>query len=281
MAETSEHRAPGPLSRYRALLATMRSDARRAPALAWRRFRHEIVVRHRSSLLALPLAFAPALIVTLWATLASRAKILTVHSVPIPYPAWVLISVVLWQTFAEALTAQVEGLEQERRLLAKVDLPAEAIILERFAGVLFQLLLKLVLGLAVVVLFQIHLPGVAWALPLLALPLAALGTAIGLWVAPFAALYPDLGRAVPAITTVGFFLTPVVFAVPDAGAFRWLLLANPVTPLLGWARDLAVAGVVSHPVGATASAILVVVLLPTGWFLYRMALPYVLDQSNG
>ncbi|MEZ5312220.1 MAG: hypothetical protein R2862_00525 [Thermoanaerobaculia bacterium] len=199
---------------------------------------------------------------------------------PIPYPAWVLISVVLWQTFAEALAAQVEGLEQERRLLAKVDLPprrsssngspasstsssSSSCWASRSSSSSRST--------------SPESPGSSF----LALPLAALGTALGLWVAPFAALYPDLGRAIPAITTVGFFLTPVVFAVPDTGAFRWLLLANPVTPLLGWARDLAVAGVISHPVGASASAILVAVLLPTGWFLYRMALPYVLDQSNG
>ncbi|MEZ5312219.1 MAG: hypothetical protein R2862_00520 [Thermoanaerobaculia bacterium] len=59
MPGTTERRATGALSGYRALLGTMRRDARRAPALAWRRFRHEMSVRHRSSLLALPRRLRP------------------------------------------------------------------------------------------------------------------------------------------------------------------------------------------------------------------------------
>lgn len=259
----------------------MRRDAARAPRLAWRRFRHELFARHRSSLLGLPLAFAPALVVTLWATLANQSRIITVQSLAIPYPAWVLISVVLWQAFAEALTSQVDGLVADRALLARVDLPSESIVLERFAHAVLQLLLKLVLVVAVVLAFRVDLPWTALALPVLALPLLLLGTAIGLWVAPVAALYPDLSRALPAVTTVGFFLTPVVFTVPTEGALRLLLLANPVTPLLGFARDLAIAGIVSHPTGATASSALLLLLLPTGWFFYRLALPYVLERSSG
>jgi len=258
----------------------MRRDARRAPRLALRRLRHEFAARHRRSLLGLPLAFAPALVVTLWATLASQARILTVEAVAVPYPAWVLISVVLWQAFAESLTAQVDGLSEERKLLAKIDLPAEAIVLERWMGAVLQMLLKITLGLALLLLFQVELPWTAAALPLVALPLTLLGAAVGLWLAPLASLYPDLRRALPAATTIGFFLTPVVFSVPAEGTLRALLLANPVTPLLGFARDVAVAGIVSHPVGASAAAALVLILLPTGWFFYRLALPHVLDRSG-
>ncbi len=268
--------APGP---WRVLFATMRRDLAIAPRLALRRLRHDLRARHRSSLLGLPLLFAPALVVTLWATLASRSRVLTVQSVSIAYPAWVLLSVVLWQAFAEALAAQVEGLAAEKSLLARVELPAESVILERLLETLLHLGVKLVLAVAIVLVFRVDLPFTVWLLPLLALPLVALGTAAGLWLAPVGALYPDFGRALPALLTVGFFVTPVVFAVPAQGAFRLLLLTNPVTPLLGFARDAAVAGIVSHPAGAAAAAGFTLLLLPTGWLFYRLALPYVLERA--
>jgi lipopolysaccharide transport system permease protein len=267
-------------ARHRRLLGAMRRDAARAPRLALRRFRHDLRVRHRTSLLGLPLAFAPAVVVTLWATLATRSQVLSIGEVAIPYPAWVLISVVLWQAFAEALSAQVEGLAAERSLLARIDLPVEAIILERAGGALFHLLLKLVLAVAIVLALRVDLPWTTAALPLLALPLLLLGTAVGLWIAPLGGLYPDLVRALPAALTLGFFLTPVVFAVPETGPLRLLLLTNPVTPLLGFARDAAVAGTLSHPVGATAAGLLALLLLPTGWFFYRLALPYVVARTE-
>lgn len=267
-------------ARHRRILRAMRHDAARAPRLAFRRFRHDLKLRHRSSLLGLPLAFAPAIVVTLWATLANRSQVLAIGAVAIPYPAWVLISVVLWQAFAEALSAQVDGLAAERSLLARIDLPVEAVILERAGGALFHLLLKLVLAVAIVLALRVQLPWTTAALPLLALPLLLLGTAVGLWIAPLGGLYPDLVRALPAALTFGFFLTPVVFAVPETGPFRLLLLTNPVTPLLGFARDAAVAGTISHPVGATSAFTLTLLLLPTGWFFYRLALPYVIARAD-
>lgn len=265
---------------HRRLIAAMRRDARRAPALAWRRLRHELAARYLTSRLGILFAFVPAVVVTLWATLAYQARIITVGDLAVPYPAWVLVSVVLWQVFVEALGAQVDGLAAERQLLAKVDLPAEALILCRLGEALVQFALKLVLVAVVVAGFRVSLPPTALLLPLLALPLAALGTACGLWFAPLAALHPDLGRALPAVTTVGFFLTPVIFPVPAEGVLRLLVLTNPVTPLLGLARDLAVAGIASHPLGALGAGLLTLVLLPTGWFFYRLALPYVLAREG-
>lgn len=255
-------------------------DLRRAILLARGRFVRDFRSRYLSSLFGLPSAFVPALVVTLWATLAHRARVLTVGDLALPYPAWVFLSVTLWQAFAEALHHQVDGLAADRHLLAKLDLPPESIQLTRLAETLFQLLLKVALGVALALLFRVDLPPtVAW-LPLLALPLVLLGTACGLWLAPLASLWPDLARTLPAVTTAGFFLTPVIFPVPVEGAFRLLVLTNPVTPLLGFARDLSVAGLVSHPVGASASVGLVLVLLPTGWLFYRLALPYVLERTG-
>jgi lipopolysaccharide transport system permease protein len=255
-------------------------DLRRARSLALRRLAHDWRARYLSSRLGLPLAFVPALVVTLWATLAHRAEILKVGGLALPYPAWVFLSVTLWQAFAEALHLQVDGLAAERTLLAKVDVPPEAAILARAGEAILQLLLKLLLGLLLAQAFAIALPAtVAW-LPLAALPLVLLGTACGLWLAPLAALSPDAARLLPAITTAGFFLTPVVFPVPAEGAFRILVLTNPVTPLVGFARDLAIAGIVSHPFGASGATLLGLLLLPTGWVFYRLALPYVLERTG-
>lgn len=252
----------------------------RAVSLAVSRFARDFRSRYLSSLFGLPAAFVPALVVTLWATLAHRARVLTVGDLALPYPAWVYLSVALWQAFAEALHHQVDGLAADRQLLARFDLPVEAIQLTRLFEALFQLLLKLALGLVLALAFGVALPPTLVWLPLVALPLVLLGTACGLWLAPAAALWPDFGRTLPAATTAGFFLTPVVFPVPAEGAFRLLVLTNPVSPLLGFARDLSVAGVISHPVGASAAGLLVLLLLPTGWLFYRLALPYVLERTG-
>ncbi len=264
-----------------ARLRVERADLGRWLHLARRRLAHDFRARYLTSALGLPTAFVPALMVTLWAMLAHQARVISPGPLGLPYPFWVFFSVTLWQTFSEALHLQVDGLAAERNLLAKVDLPAEVLILARFGEALVQLLLKLLLGLALLAAFRVWTAPTLPLLPLLALPLALFGTACGLFLAPIAALYPDLRRTLPAITTAGFFLTPVVFPLPEAGIFRALILLNPVTPLIGFARDLAMSGIVSHPIGAAATGLLTLLMLPGGWLFYRLSLPYVLERTDG
>lgn len=269
------------LSEHLARLKLDRSDLRRWLHLAGRRLAHDFRGRYLTSALGLATAFVPALVVTLWAMLAHQARVISPGPLGLPYPFWVFFSVTLWQTFSEALHLQVDGLAAERNLLAKVDLPPEALILARFGETLVQLLIKLLLGAGLILAFRPWTAPTLPLLPLLALPLALFGTACGLFLAPVAALYPDLRRALPAITTAGFFLTPVVFPLPESGLFRVLILLNPVTPLIGFARDLAMSGIVSHPIGASATALLTLVMLPAGWLFYRLSLPYVLERTDG
>lgn len=272
-----------PDRRLRGLLAQLprlRADLGRAPRHALRLLAHDLRGRALGTPLGLAAAFAPAIVVALWATLAARARWLAPGDLALPYPAWVLLSVILWQAFAESLQLQVDGLAAERSVLAKVDLPAEALVLARLGEALLQLGFKVAVGLALVALFRVDLPATTLLLPLLALPLALLGTAAGLWLAPLAALYPPLARALPAATTAGFFLTPVLFPVPDRGLLRAIVLVNPVTPLLSLARDASLGLGVSHPAALAAALALTIVLLAVGWLFYRLALPYVLERAE-
>lgn len=269
------------LGRQRRITRDMRDGLRRCGPHARHLLARELRRRYLDSRLGWLWAVAPAVVLAFWATLAQRAAILTVGAVAIAYPAWVLLSLTLWQTFAEALTSQVEGLASERRLLAQLELPPEGLILARAGETLFGFLVKSVVVLAALLVYGVELRWTLLLLPLLVLPILLLGTALGLVLAPLAALYRDISRALPTVLMLWFFLTPVFFAMPRQGLFRILALANPVTPQIGFARDLAAAGIVSHPIGATMAAAFTLLLLPAGWYFYRLALPYVFERTEG
>ena len=110
--------------------------------------------------------------------------------------------------------------------------------------------------------------------------LVILGTGIGLLIAPFGALYGDVGRVIPLIVTPWLLLTPVIYPTPKQGWFSTVVSWNPVTPLLVTARDLATTGVVADPTGFWIVSVLSFVLLFAAWVLYRLSMPFIIERMS-
>jgi lipopolysaccharide transport system permease protein len=252
----------------------------RSRGLAWQLLRRDLSARYRRSLLGFLLAFAPALAIVAWATLASRARWINIGDVHIPYPAYVLLSVTLWQLFSEALSQQVDGLAQERQLLAKLEVPPESIILSRMGETLVSFGLKLVLVALAFVWYGIPVTGLALLSLAGALSLLILGTGLGLLLAPLNAFYEDVSRSLPAITTLWFFLTPVVFPVPERGLLQLLVSLNPVTPLMVTTRQLIIGQELTALTPGLVVTLASGLILLAGWGLYRSALPLVVERTT-
>lgn len=262
------------------LLRDMAADLRRAVPLAGALATRNVLAHYRQSLLGLAWAFAPAVVMAAGAALARNAGILNVGDTGLPYPAYVMLSMVLWQTFNEAVTGPVQSLIASRALLARLNFPREAVPLATLVEVLFNFAVKLVLVVAVFVWYRLPVPWTAGlALPAV-LHLALLGTAIGMLVAPLGALYGDVARTLAVVLGLWLFLTPVVYPIPESGLMAALVSLNPVTPLLVSTRDLAVVGELTMP-GGFALAV-VGTWLGTGlaWLVYRLSMPYVVERAS-
>ena len=182
--------------RHRRLFAQMRRDLAASAGMARQMLLRQLRAEYRQTLTGGFLAFLPALGMVFWAVLADRAKILDAGDTGIPYAAFVLLGLVAWQTFVEAINVQIETLASERSLLAKLDLPPESLIGAALARVLVNVAPK-VLVVAVVFLFLRQ--GVPWTVVLAPLPLLVLGllgTALGLFLAPLHALYHDVSNRI-------------------------------------------------------------------------------------
>lgn len=269
----------GGAGRHRRRWEAMRRDLARSPELVRRLLARELRGEYRQTLFGGLLAFLPALGLVLWAVLADRARLIATGDLEVPYPAWVLAGTVLWHTFAESIQAQLEALLAERGTLAKLDLPPEGPILAAVGRVVIHLLPKLVLLAVVFAIFDVPLSVGQLLAPLPIFGLIAFGTALGLVLAPLNALYRDVGKTLQPILTLWMLLTPVFYPVPRMGALATLLAWNPVTPLLGAARDLLTGGAPATPWAAVAIAVAALLALPCAWFFYRLALPTILERT--
>ncbi len=269
-----------PVRHPRSMFASMFADLRNSRSIAWRLFIRDVSARYRQTVLGFFWAFIPPLAAALGLTLATRAEVIRIAATELPYPAYVIISMTLWQTFAESVNGPIQAVIDAKALITKINLPREALILAKLADIALNFLIKLLLIGGVFLWFGIQ-PGLSTIAGVFAVAtLIVLGTVIGLVLAPIAALYLDIGKGMNLILGAWLFITPVLYPRPMTGMLASIVALNPVTPLLVTARELTcqlpLTMLPQFCVVASCSAVLFVF----GWVVFRLALPFVIERAG-
>ncbi|RAM53249.1 MAG: ABC transporter permease [Hapalosiphonaceae cyanobacterium JJU2] len=262
------------------LFQQMWRDLLASRELAWRLMIRDISAQYRQSFLGIVWAFLPPIVMAISFTLANNAQVINVGKTDIPYPAYVMFSTALWQTFVEALNGPIQAVTVAKPMLARVNFPREALILAKLGEVFFNFAIKVILIVALFIFFRVSVSWTVILTPVALIHLVLLGTFIGILLAPFGILYQDVSKGLTLVTGFWLFLTPVVYEIPSDGIFRFLVKLNPVTPLLVTTRELATTGIVSEPLGFwVVSAITFIGLLLT-WITFRLAMPFVVERVS-
>lgn len=248
--------------------------------LAWRLMVRDISAHYRQSFLGFAWAFLPPIVMAVGFTLAGNAKVINIAATHLPYPAYVMFSMILWQTFVEALNGPVVAVTNAKQMLARVNFPREAIVLAKLGEVSFNFGIKLFLIIAVFVWYQMPITWAALLAPLALLSLILLGTFFGLLLAPLGVLYQDVTQGLTAFTGLWLFLTPIIYPVPQSGTFATIVKLNPVTPLLVTTRELATTGVVSDPHRFLIVSAATLVGLFMTWVVFRLAMPFAIERVS-
>jgi lipopolysaccharide transport system permease protein len=264
----------------RRLMEAMWQDLKASRELAWRLFIRDLSSMYRQSLFGVVWAFVPPLVTSLIFILLQSRNIINFGETEIPYPVYVLVSVLLWQVFTESLNGPLKSVTASKPFLVKINFPREALILSSFYFVVFNLLIKTIILAAIFLIFQIP---PTWGLILAIIPvfmLIFLGFGIGLVLTPLGMLYADVGTSLPLATQLLFFLTPVVYPPPTTFPLSLIVYLNPISPLLIAARDLITTGAIYNPVSFFITSGLTIILLFSSWVVYRVALPIVIERIS-
>jgi lipopolysaccharide transport system permease protein len=262
------------------LFAQMWRDLLASRPLAWRLLVRDIRAQYRQSLLGIAWVVLPPVVMAAGFTLAGQSNVIKIAATELPYPAFVMLSMLLWQTFVEALNGPVQAVSNAKQMLTRINFPRESVVLAKLGEVFFNFGVKLILIALIFIWYQIPLKPTVLLAPLALLQLILLGTFFGLLLAPVGALYQDVSNAITVFTGLWLFLTPVVYPLPGAGTFGAIVRANPVTPLLVTTRELATTGIVSDPTRfLIVSAITIVGVLVT-WVMFRLAMPFVIERVS-
>lgn len=263
------------------LFKEMRRDLFASRELAIQLLVRNISAQYRQSFLGIFWALIPPIVTAAGFTFASKANIVNIGATDLPYPAYVMFSMALWQTFVEALNGPVQAVTTAKQMLAKINFPREALILAKLGEVFFNFGIKLILIVALFLWFRISVGWTAILAPVALIHLVFLGTFFGLLLAPLGALYSDISKGLTLAIGFWLFLTPVVYPIPTGGGLAATLVQmNPVTPLLVTTRELATTGVVSNPYGFWVASLIAIVGLFLAWLVYRLAMPFVVERMS-
>ncbi|MCT7987869.1 ABC transporter permease [Laspinema olomoucense] len=249
-------------------------------SLAWRLMVRDISAQYRQSFLGIAWAFIPPIAMAVGFTLAGNARAISIGETDLPYPAYVMFSTALWQTFVESLQGPVQASSDAKPMLARVKFPREALILAKLGEVGFNFGIKMILICALFLIFKVPVSWTVILAPVALIHLILLGTFLGILLAPLGLLYKDVSKGLTMLTGLWLFITPVVYPVPNEGTFATIVKLNPVTPLLVTTRELATTGILSQQTGFWIASVFTLLGLMVTWVGFRIALPFAIERVS-
>lgn len=207
-------------------------------------------------------------------------KIGGIGSGGVPYPVFVLSGIVTWQYFARTIGVGSTSIVINAGLITKVYFQRMILPLSVVLAGLVDYVVTL--GAVMAVMLYYHIPpgpGLL-ALPVFVLLAAVLGFAVSLWLSSLNALYRDIGFMIPMVLQAWMFLTPVIYpATLVPGPWKWIMLVNPMTPVIEGARwAILSGGTPPDPQGLMVFALEVAVLLLGGIVTFRRIDAILVDR---
>ena len=195
---------------------------------AWR----DVKARYKQTLAGITwVIIQPVMTMVVFTVFFSRW--LKVDSGNVPYPVFAFCALVPWTYFVHSLTMASHSIVSQQSVISKIYFPRMLLPFASVLGGLMDLFTSLVV-LVPLMMYYGYAPG--W--QLLTLPLfilLALLTAlgVGLWLAAINVRFRDVGQALPFVTQLWLFATPIAYpisVVPEA--VRPLYELNPLTSVV-------------------------------------------------
>lgn len=262
------------------LVGRMIRDLSDSRELARRLFARNIATSYRQTALGYFWAVAPPLTTSLLFILLNSANLLRPGDTGIPYPVYVIIGTVSFALFLEALNMPLGAIAAARWTLPKINFPHEALLLAGIAQILFSLMVKSTLVIAVLVIYRVpvSLSAVLVIIPLMGLLLA--GLALGMLLVPVGTLFQDVGHGLGVVASGLVFVTPAAYMPPRTGFLALITSWNPLTPLIMTARDLIVVGSSAHMVTTLILVGASIIVLLLSWVAFRLAMPILIERMG-
>lgn len=210
-------------------------------------FKRDFFASYKKSFLGMSwVIIAPIMGIISW-VIINAAGILIPGDVGIPYPAYVLLSTSIWGLFMGFYSAAQNTINAGSGIINQVKYPHEILLIKQVAQQLATFSITFIVNI-IVLLFYGIIP--SWKIiffPFALLPILFLASGIGLIVSLFTVVATDIAKGFDLLMGLLIWVTPVIYASDVANQTLQLIIRwNPLTYLIGTARDLLIRDEISH-----------------------------------
>ena len=254
------------------------TELRGCGTTARRLFLRSLAQQYRYSSLGVFWAFVPPALATLVLIGGQRAQIVGgAESVPAAF--YGVFGLAIVQTFLEAVNATRRVFANHGQLLRRQNVPLDGLVVAALLDTAFTMLVRLAIIAVVFFVFSVQpVWRTIWVAMAGFVGMAALGSGLGLLVAPLSSLKRDVENFFAVFPWMLLAITPVFTPPPPGSLFARICEYNALTRMLDGIRAAAYGGHGS-PSGALRGLLAGLLLLVLGWAFCRFARPYVIERT--
>lgn len=234
--------------------------------LAWR----DVKIRYKQTALGAAWAvLQPVLMMVIFTLLFGR--IAGMPSDGIPYSLFAYGGLLAWTFFSTAITNSGNSLVGSANLITKIYFPRMIIPGAALCAAAVDFLLAFIVLVPLMIYYGVAVTWHLAVLPLLVLLLMTLALGVGMWMSALNVKYRDVRFALPFLTQIWMFLSPVIYPLsrlpPKA---KLALMFNPVTGIVEGFRASLFGLPFNWPAILISTAMSIVILVYAAFWFRRM-----------
>jgi homopolymeric O-antigen transport system permease protein len=254
------------------LWGTLISEFLNSRELIWRLISRDIAARYRQSMFGYLWAVLPSIVTVIVFAFLTQSHTIPVDETSLPYVAYALWSISVWQLFADCLGVCTNSLASAGSLVSKVNFPKEALVLAAIGHPLLDFIIRLVLVALVFIWYGVPFKAQMIFVPFILLPAILLAIGLSFVLSIINLVLRDIGQILGMSLTFGMFLAPVLYPPPTTWPSSLINILNPFSPLLIASQDVIAHGSLSQPQAFLFSCLFSVLVFLVGWRLFRLTI---------
>ena len=240
--------------------------------LIWRLILRDIAARYRQSMFGYLWAVLPSIVTVIVFAALTQSQTIPVAETALPYVAYALWSISVWQLFAGCLSVCTNSLVSAGSLVSKVNFPKEALVIAAIGHPLLDFMIRLVLVAFVFIWYGVPFKAQMIFVPFILLPAILLAIGLSFVLSIVNLVLRDIGSILGVTLTFGMFLTPVLYPPPTTWPSSLINILNPLSPVLIASQDVIAYGSLLQPQAFLFSSLFSMLVFLVGWRLFRLTI---------
>jgi lipopolysaccharide transport system permease protein len=240
--------------------------------LIWRLILRDIAARYRQSMFGYLWAVLPSIVTVIVFAALTQSQTIPAAETALPYVAYALWSISVWQLFAGCLSVCTNSLVSAGSLVSKVNFPKEALVIAAIGHPLLDFMIRLVVVAFVFIWYGVPFKAQMIFVPFILLPAILLAIGLSFVLSIINLVLRDIGSILGVTLTFGMFLTPVLYPPPTTWPSSLINILNPLSPVLIASQDVIAYGSLLQPQAFLFSSLFSMLVFLVGWRLFRLTI---------